>query len=162
MNTQLLSADHPNAIPLAVEVVRAGGLVVFPTDTLYGVGCDPCQPAALQKIYAAKGRSAAKAIPVLISSPDQLESLVTVVSSQARRLMESWWPGALTLVLPKNDTLPLELTPYPGLTTDGAGIGAVAPSVPSSSSPSSREALLVISPPFAMKVLGIVVVKVIV
>ena len=61
MNTQLLSADHPNAIPLAAEVVRAGGLVVFPTDTLYGVGCDPCQPAALQKIYAAKGRSAAKA-----------------------------------------------------------------------------------------------------
>ena len=115
MNTQLLSADHPNAIPLAVEVVRAGGLVVFPTDTLYGVGCDPCQPAALQKIYAAKGRSAAKAIPVLISSPDQLESLISVVSSQARRLMESWWPGALTLVLPKNDTLPLELTPYPGL-----------------------------------------------
>lgn len=139
MNTQLLSADHPNAIPLAAEVVRAGGLVVFPTDTLYGVGCDPCQPAALQKIYAAKGRSAAKAIPVLISSPDQLESLVTVVSSQARRLMESWWPKALTLVLPKKDTLPLELTPYPGLGSADARSSCRACSAHPDRSPGSHQ-----------------------
>lgn len=115
MKTQLISAAHPDAIALACEVIRSGGLIAFPTDTLYGLGCDPHLPAALQKIYSAKGRSAAKAIPVLISSVNQLESLVSGLPDQVSRLMKQWWPGALTLVLPKNPDLPPDLTPYPGL-----------------------------------------------
>ena len=115
MKTRLISATHPEAIALACEVIRAGGLIAFPTDTLYGLGCDPHLPIALQKIYAAKGRSASKAIPVLISSPDQLEGLVLGYPKQAGRLMQRWWPGALTLVLSKNPDLPPDLTPYPGL-----------------------------------------------
>jgi len=115
MKTQLISAPHADAIALACEVVRAGGLIVFPTDTLYGLGCDPHMPSALQKVYAAKGRSMTKAIPVLISHPDQLVGLVSGLPEQAGRLMEQWWPGALTLVLPKHSDLPLDLTPYPGL-----------------------------------------------
>ena len=115
MKTQVISATHPEAIALACEVIRSGGLIAFPTDTLYGLGCDPHLPTALQQIYAAKGRSASKAIPVLISRADQLESLVSRLPEQATRLMERWWPGALTLVLPKNPDLPPDLTPYPGL-----------------------------------------------
>ena len=115
MKTQVISATHPEAIALACEVIRSGGLIAFPTDTLYGLGCDPHLPTALQKIYAAKGRSASKAIPVLISHSDQLESLVSDLPEQSTRLMERWWPGALTLVLPKNPDLPPDLTPYPGL-----------------------------------------------
>ncbi len=115
MKTRLITATHPNAIRLACEVIQAGGLIAFPTDTLYGLGCDPHLPTALQKIYAAKGRSTSKAIPVLISRADQLESLVSDLPKKATRLMERWWPGALTLVLPKNLTLPPELTPYQGL-----------------------------------------------
>jgi len=115
MKTQLVSAAHPNAIALAGGVIRAGGLIAFPTDTLYGLGCDPLSPAALQKIYAAKGRSAAKAIPVLISDPDQLNSLVSAIPGQVIKLMDAFWPGALTLVLPKCPELPPDLTPYPGL-----------------------------------------------
>jgi len=115
MKTQVISATHPEAIELACEVIRSGGLIAFPTDTLYGLGCDPHLPTALQKIYAAKGRSASKAIPVLISRTDQLESLVYGLPEQSTRLMERWWPGALTLVLPKNPDLPPDLTPYPGL-----------------------------------------------
>ena len=115
MKTQVISAAHPEAIALACEVIRSGGLIAFPTDTLYGLGCDPHLPTALQKIYAAKGRSASKAIPVLISRADQLESLVSGLPEQSTRLMERWWPGALTLVLPKNPDLPPDLTPYPGL-----------------------------------------------
>lgn len=115
MKTQVISATHPEAIALACEVIRSGGLIAFPTDTLYGLGCDPHLPTALQKIYAAKGRSASKAIPVLISRADQLESLVSGLPEQSTRLMERWWPGALTLVLPKNPDLPPDLTPYPGL-----------------------------------------------
>ena len=115
MKTQVISATHPEAIALACEVIRSGGLIAFPTDTLYGLGCDPHLPTALQQIYAAKGRSASKAIPVLISRADQLESLVSGLPEQSTRLMERWWPGALTLVLPKNPDLPPDLTPYPGL-----------------------------------------------
>lgn len=115
MKTQVISATHPEAIALACEVIRSGGLIAFPTDTLYGLGCDPHLPTAIQKIYAAKGRSASKAIPVLISRADQLESLVSGLPEQSTRLMERWWPGALTLVLPKNPDLPPDLTPYPGL-----------------------------------------------
>ena len=115
MKTRLISATHPEAIGLACEVIRSGGLIAFPTDTLYGLGCDPNSPTALQKIYAAKGRSASKAIPVLISSPDQLTDLVSGLPEQARNLMQQWWPGALTFVLPKKPDLPPDLTPYPGL-----------------------------------------------
>lgn len=115
MKTRLIAATHPDAIALACQVVHSDGLVAFPTDTLYGLGCDPHSPAALQKIYAAKGRAASKAIPVLISRPDQLNSLVSEVPEGAGRLMKRWWPGALTLVLPKLSELPLDLTPYPGL-----------------------------------------------
>ena len=115
MKTQVISATHPEAIALACEVIRSGGLIAFPTDTLYGLGCDPHLPTALQQIYAAKGRSASKAIPVLISRADQLESLVSGLPEQSTRLMERWWPGALTLVLPKHPDLPPDLTPYPGL-----------------------------------------------
>ena len=115
MKTQLISAARAAAITLACEVVRAGGLIAFPTDTLYGLACDPRLPFALQKIYAAKGRSMTKAIPVLISHPDQLVGLVSGLPEQAGRLMQEWWPGALTLVLPKHPGLPKDLTPYPGL-----------------------------------------------
>lgn len=115
MKTQLLSATHPDAIPLACEVILSGGLIAFPTDTLYGLGCDPHLPTALQKIYAAKGRSSSKAIPILISNPDQMDGLVSNLPEQTRKLMERWWPGALTLVLPKHPDLPQDLTPYSGL-----------------------------------------------
>ena len=115
MKTRLVSATHPEAIALACEVINSGGLIVFPTDTLYGLGCDPHSPIAIQKVYAAKGRSVSKAIPVLISSPDQLADLVSNVPQQALNLTEKWWPGALTLVLQKNPALPPDLTPYPGL-----------------------------------------------
>ena len=98
MKTQVISATHPEAIALACEVIRSGGLIAFPTDTLYGLSCDPHLPTPLQQIYAAKGRSASKAIPVLISRADQLESLVYGLPEQSTRLMERWWPGAATAV----------------------------------------------------------------
>ncbi len=115
MKTQLISAAHPDAIALACEVIRSKGLIAFPTDTLYGLGCDPHLPTALQRIYAVKGRASSKAIPVLISHRNQLSGLISGLPEQAAGLMERWWPGALTLVLPKHPDLPADLTPYPGL-----------------------------------------------
>jgi len=114
-NTLVLPINDPKALLLSQEYVQAGKLIVFPTDTLYGLACNPTNPAALRDIYAAKGRSTLKALPVLIGELEQLDQLVENIPPQALRLMERFWPGALTLVLPKQAHLPSELTPYPGL-----------------------------------------------
>ena len=114
-NTLVLPINDPKALLLSQEYVQVGKLIVFPTDTLYGLACDPTNPAALRDIYAAKGRSTLKALPVLIGTLEQLDQLVENIPPQAQRLMERFWPGALTLVLPKQAHLPGELTPYPGL-----------------------------------------------
>ena len=114
-NTLVLPINDPKALLLSQEYVQVGKLIVFPTDTLYGLACNPTNPAALRDIYAAKGRSTLKALPVLIGALEQLDQLVENIPPQARRLMERFWPGALTLVLPKQAHLPSELTPYPGL-----------------------------------------------
>jgi len=114
-NTLVIPITDPQALALSREYVQAGKLIVFPTDTLYGLACDPTNPSALRSIYAAKGRSALKAIPVLIGATEQLSQVVQNVPSQAEGLMARFWPGALTLVLPKQADLPIELTPYPGL-----------------------------------------------
>jgi L-threonylcarbamoyladenylate synthase len=114
-NTLVLPINDPQALLLSQDFVQDGKLIVFPTDTLYGLACDPTNPAALRNIYAAKGRSTLKALPVLIGAIEQLDQLVENVPTEARRLMENFWPGALTLVLPKQAHLPSELTPYPGL-----------------------------------------------
>ncbi|HOT52577.1 MAG TPA: L-threonylcarbamoyladenylate synthase [Anaerolineaceae bacterium] len=115
MQTRVLSTEHPQALDLALETLRAGGLVVFPTDTLYGLGCNPNNSAALASLYAAKNRPTLKAIPVLIGETGQLQNLITALPPIAARLITRFWPGPLTLVLPRNPALPPELTPYPGL-----------------------------------------------
>ena len=114
-NTLVLPINEPKALLLSQEYVQAGKLIVFPTDTLYGLACAPTNSAALRDIYAAKSRSTLKALPVLIGTLEQLDQLVENIPPQAQRLMERFWPGALTLVLPKQAHLPSELTPYPGL-----------------------------------------------
>ncbi|GBD15880.1 Threonylcarbamoyl-AMP synthase [bacterium HR26] len=106
---RVVKADDPQAITLATSVLRQGGLVVFPTDTVYGVGAAVDRPEAVARIYLVKGRPLDRPIPVLISSLDQLERLVTRVDERVRRLAEAFWPGALTIVLPAQDWLPEEI-----------------------------------------------------
>lgn len=106
---RVVKADDPQAIALATSVLRQGGLVVFPTDTVYGVGAAVDRPEAVARIYLVKGRPLDRPIPVLISSLDQLERLVTRVDERVRRLAEAFWPGALTIVLPAQDWLPEEI-----------------------------------------------------
>lgn len=111
--TQILSIDDPKAIPTARQLIRDNGLIAFPTDTIYGVAGDPFSPTAIQKIYEAKERPQDRALPVLIGDLRQLDDLVQSVSSRTHRIAEAFWPGALTLVLPKSPRIPQELSPYP-------------------------------------------------
>ena len=90
---------HPDLLQPACEHLRAGGLVILPTDTVYGIGCNAADAAAVERLLAAKGRGRQMPPPVLVSDPDDLTGIVAQVPEAARALMEAFWPGALTLVL---------------------------------------------------------------
>jgi L-threonylcarbamoyladenylate synthase len=84
----------------AVVALRRGDVIVFPTETLYGLGADALNFAAVEKVFQLKGRDPDNPIPVLVSDRSMLNSLVTEISRLAEKLMERFWPGPLTLVLP--------------------------------------------------------------
>ncbi|MEU8222441.1 L-threonylcarbamoyladenylate synthase [Kribbella sp. NPDC048915] len=94
----------------AVQVLRAGGLVAVPTETVYGLGADAENPAALARIFAAKGRPPSHPLIVHLASADQLDAWAADVPDTARKLAERFWPGPLTLVLRRGDRVPLEAT----------------------------------------------------
>ena len=106
MNTQLISARDPQAIPRALEILRAGGLVAFPTDTVYGLGALAFDQAAIESIYRAKGRPLEKAIPILIADAADLDQVADAIPARARRIAARFWPGPLTLILAKRADLP--------------------------------------------------------
>ena len=101
----LLPATEEN-IRLAASVIREGGLVAFPTETVYGLGADALNPRAVAKIYEAKGRPRFDPLIVHVASREEVLRLVEEVPEEARILMERFWPGPLTLVLPRRDTVP--------------------------------------------------------
>jgi L-threonylcarbamoyladenylate synthase len=113
IETRILSIDNPQAIPAAKGIIQDGGLIAFPTDTIYGLAADPFNPQAIQRIFTAKARPEEKALPVLIGDFDQLGELVLRIDERMRRIASAFWPGALTLILPKAPKVPPELTPYP-------------------------------------------------
>ena len=106
MKTQILSADSPDAILVCLKVLQAGRLVAIPTDTIYGVGALAFDEKAVKSIYVAKGRPVEKAIPILLGDADELPKIASRVPVMARRLAARFWPGPLTLVVPKKVTLP--------------------------------------------------------
>ena len=110
METLLLPSNDPQALRVALQTLKGGRLVAFPTDTVYGLGALVQIPHSIQALYTVKGREAAKAIPLLLSSPEQLDQVALAVSRMARRLAERFWPGPLTLVVPKHPSLPEELS----------------------------------------------------
>lgn len=112
--TELLDArgDPPPADPLerAVAVLRAGGVVVIPTDTVYGLAVDPLVAGTTEALFALKGRPPEVALPVLVASVEQALTLATdAVPGSACRLMQRWWPGGLTVVVARREGLGLEL-----------------------------------------------------
>ena len=97
--TARLAPDLPAAIAEAVELLRAGGIVAVPTDTVYGIAADMALPDAIERLFAAKGRPPEKAVAVLLADAAQADEL-GVLNPAATVLAERFWPGGLTLVLP--------------------------------------------------------------
>lgn len=102
-------ADRTGAISAAVRAVQAGQLIVLPTDTLYGLGADAFDSAAVAALLEAKGRGRAMPVPVLIGSWDTLDGLVSWVPQRVRALVEAFWPGGLTLIVEHAPTLQWDL-----------------------------------------------------
>jgi L-threonylcarbamoyladenylate synthase len=100
------SSPDPAAIREAADVLSAGGLVAFPTETVYGLGADALNDRAVSRIFDAKGRPADNPIILHIADESTLASLVTVVPAAAGRLIAEHWPGPLTLVLPASPRVP--------------------------------------------------------
>lgn len=106
MNTKIISADDPFVYKTALDILKSGGLVAFPTDTVYGVGALAFDGNAIESIYTAKDRPIEKAIPVLIGEIMDTIKVVTDFPLTARKLASRFWPGPLTCVLTKKPTLP--------------------------------------------------------
>ena len=128
----LLDAESANGLMtppprLPAEMIaslRAGGVVIFPTDTLYGLGVDPCSETGLNRLFAAKVRDRGKPIPLLLSDMDQVGRWARHVPPAAARLMDRFWPGALTLVLPADPGI------HPAVTGAGDTVGLRVPDHP--------------------------------
>ncbi len=109
MNTQILTTDN-NDIQIAADILRKGGLVAFPTETVYGLGGDALSPESSRKIYAAKGRPSDNPLIVHIADTSSVYDIAKEVPDIAVSLMEAFWPGPLTIILPKKDIVPDETT----------------------------------------------------
>jgi L-threonylcarbamoyladenylate synthase len=108
-NINLLN-PKPDLIREAARVIRGGGVIVFPTRCLYGIGGDALNFNAVERVFAIKHRPYDKPILVLIRGIEELNKLVLKVPSAAKRLMECFWPGRVTIVFKGKDTLPDRLT----------------------------------------------------
>lgn len=117
MKTQVIEAQWPEAYQTALRVLQQGGLVAFPTDTVYGVGALAFFDAAVGAIYAAKGRPEEKAIPILLADISDVDKVALEFPEKARRLAARFWPGPLTLVIRKQEMVPASVSP-----TDTVGV----------------------------------------
>jgi len=104
---QILKATRDN-ISIASQIVKKGGLVVYPTDTVYGLGCDPFNVTAVKQVFRLK-RKRRKPLPILASNINHVKRIATL-SREAEKIANCFWPGPLTLVLPKKPVLPEVVT----------------------------------------------------
>ena len=109
MRTQVLEAT-PEALTHAAEVIRAGGIVAFPTETVYGLGADALSEAAVARIFEAKERPRGNPLIVHVADATALDEVAVRVTDRAREVVASFWPGPLTLVLDRAAAVPLITT----------------------------------------------------
>ena len=149
METLLLSDHCPDDIQRAGDILRRGGLVAIPTETVYGLAANALDGEAVKKIYQAKGRPSDNPLIVHISRFSQLAPLVREVPESAQKLAAAFWPGPLTIILPKSDVIPQQTSggldtvavrcpshPTARAVIDAAGVPLAAPSANLSGKPS--------------------------
>lgn len=117
METEVVVIEEKNIDEMAREnlkragrIIRDGGLVAFPTETVYGLGGDALNPLSSKKIYAAKGRPSDNPLIVHVANMEDLTDIVKEVPDAARKLADAFWPGPLTMIMNKNDKVPYETT----------------------------------------------------
>ncbi len=110
METRILRGASPGSLKLAVRILFEGGLVAFPTDTVYGLGAMATNQQAIDQLYVVKGRDTSKAIAVLVGDPMAVAQVAGEMNELARNLSRIFWPGPLTLVIPANPGLPVNLS----------------------------------------------------
>ena len=103
----------PREIEKGVKILKKGGVIAFPTDTVYGLGADAFNSTAVEKIYEIKNRPKHRKLPLLIADIERLTTLANPIPEIARFLARRFWPGGLTLVLSKTDSLPVYLASGP-------------------------------------------------
>lgn len=113
LKTRIIPTSQASAIQAALETLQRGALAAFPTDTVYGLGALVGDQRAIGQLYLVKGREASKAIAVLIGDMESLTRVAAELSERALRLARRFWPGPLTLVLPRHPDLPANLSPLP-------------------------------------------------
>ncbi|URN84617.1 L-threonylcarbamoyladenylate synthase [Acetobacterium wieringae] len=117
INIEVLDESTLADLEAVASLIRAGGTVVFPTETVYGLGADALNPQAIKKIFAAKSRPDDNPLIVHIASLDEVKPLVANIPAKAETLMKVFWPGPLTIIMEKAVTIPTEVTG--GLNTVG-------------------------------------------
>jgi L-threonylcarbamoyladenylate synthase len=115
MKTHVIDTDQPDAVQQALGHIQSGGVIAFPTDTVYGLGSSPFNPEAITKLFTIKGRDFNKAISILISDISQLPLLSEGFPLTADLLAKRFWPGALTIIVNKKKGLPANLSPFPSI-----------------------------------------------
>lgn len=111
--TPILAADYAEAMVTAIKCINQNGVIIFPTDTVYGIGCSAFKSKSIERIFEIKGRDTSKALPILIGSYAQLDQIAEELNEKARLLVHSFWPGPLTIVVSRKPNLPENLSPYP-------------------------------------------------
>ena len=110
MNTLCLSAADPSTPAMAAAIIRRGGLVAIPTETVYGLGADGLNEEAVASIFAAKGRPQDNPLILHVAEPQEIEKFCHSIPKAAYTLAEKFWPGPLTMVLPARDIVPKRTT----------------------------------------------------
>ncbi len=106
MKTQILSAHHGDTAPIAAQIIKDGGLVAIPTETVYGLGANGLDPDAVAKIFAVKGRPQDNPLILHVADAQEIEKFCRDIPKSAYDLAAAFWPGPLTMVLPARDCVP--------------------------------------------------------
>ncbi len=118
-DTEILKIDHPEVFDRAISILKSGGLIALPTDTVYGLAADPWNGEAISKLFKVKSRSELKSIPVLLRGEASIDEVAMDLPARVRAIAEKFWPGPLTIVVRRKSELPSEIS-----ATDTVGIRA--------------------------------------